>query len=156
MTVAEIRRDTQNMAVDRLQTIIEALDCLEGKLHKQAAILTKASVACAFNETDSTVDVAVSERRLPPLVAQLRLKQNDGGAGKPRVEAATSQAQADGPNSSEPLRMRILELESELESQRQRHRDQLVAAEREIARLARARSRAASATEIDQQLIRDV
>lgn len=138
-------------------SVAEICDALEERLEKQRTLIAKASAAFAIEDDASSDDPVAADTRgsgtavLPATIAALRDSRRSKAtptsetppAASPRSMMAASMS--DSACQTDAVD-RERELESEIERLKQRHRQQLLAAERDLARF-RARAKAtASAT----------
>jgi hypothetical protein len=137
--------------------VIQAIDALENEVTRQAARISKASAACAFIDDAEVDEELVSTTvELPSRVIALRRSRVvvDGvtvvrqpSTRSPMPSAApttTAETQTDAPAPGAPSGPgedsgRVAELEAEIERLKQKHRTQLLAAEKDLSRLRRAR-----------------
>jgi hypothetical protein len=138
--------------------VIQAIDALENEVTRQAARISKASAACAFIDDAEVDEELVSTTvELPSRVIALRrsrvvvdgvtvVRQPSTRSPMPSGTATTtSETQTDvaagagAPSGPGDDSGRVAELEAEIERLKQKHRTQLLAAEKDLSRLRRAR-----------------
>lgn len=129
-------------------TLAFAIEALDSRLVKQGALIAKASAACAL-ELEDDRDIGLSQAAdpvtdIPSAVASARLRrQAVEFAATSKTTKATSYSEGATQTDEAAGTGREAELEAEIDRLKQRHRQQLLAAERDLARF-RARAKSTS------------